>query len=85
MINILFPLIVFKKVLFKFQLLDIDDDGYAELMDDDNITREDLKLPENAVGEEIKKKFADEVALKITVLKAMDEEVILSWKLDLQK
>ena len=55
-------------------------------MDDDkNETREDIKLPEGDLGAEIQKKFDDEENLKLTVLKAMGEEAILSYKVEAQK
>merc|ERR1712014_316856 len=37
-----------------FQLLDVSDDGYLSLMDDGGNTRDDLKVPEGDIGEEIK-------------------------------
>jgi translation initiation factor 5A len=41
-----------------YQLNDISDDGFLSVMDDSGETREDLKLPEGEVGEEIKTRFA---------------------------
>lgn len=37
-----------------FQLLDVADDGFLSLMDDAGNTRDDLKLPEGDVGNEIR-------------------------------
>ncbi len=42
-----------------YQLLDCSDDGYLSLMDDTGETREDLKIPENDIGEECKNAIAD--------------------------
>ncbi len=36
------------------------DDGFLSLMDDNGETREDLKLPEGDLGEEIKKAIDEE-------------------------
>jgi hypothetical protein len=43
---------------FLFQLLDIED-GYLSLMDDGGNTRDDLKVPEGEIGEEIKAAITD--------------------------
>lgn len=42
-----------------FQLLDVSDDGFLSLMDDAGNTRDDLKVPEGDLGEEIKGAVAD--------------------------
>ena len=42
-----------------FQLLDVSDDGYLSLMDDGGNTRDDLKVPEGDIGEEIKSSMED--------------------------
>ena len=42
-----------------FQLIDVSDDGYLSLMDDGGNTRDDLKIPEGDLGEEIKKANED--------------------------
>uniref|UniRef100_A0A0M3IG36 EIF-5a domain-containing protein n=1 Tax=Ascaris lumbricoides TaxID=6252 RepID=A0A0M3IG36_ASCLU len=45
----------------EFQLLSINDDGYVSLMDLDTCeTKEDLKLPEAELGEQIKQAFEKE-------------------------
>jgi len=67
----------------EYSLIDIADDGFCSLLDDDkNETRDDIKLPEGDVGNEIKAKFEAEENLKVTVLKAMGEEAILAYKID---
>lgn len=67
----------------EFALMDISDDGFVSLLDEDkNETRDDIKLPAGELGEEIKKKFDDEEAIKVTVLKSMGEEAILSYKVE---
>lgn len=49
-------------------------------MDDDNETREDLKLPDNDLGKEIKTKFENDEQFLVTVLKAMGEEAVVGIK-----
>lgn len=67
----------------EYGLLDITDDGFCSLLDDDNgSTRDDLKLPTNDIGQEIRDRLEKEEQLKVTVLKAMDEEAIISYKID---
>jgi len=62
--------------------MDIDDEGYVTLMDDGPNTRSDLKLPEGDLAQEIKAKFENDESVKITVLKAMEEEAIIGYKID---
>ncbi|XP_078373454.1 eukaryotic translation initiation factor 5A-1-like [Oculina patagonica] len=63
-----------------YQLNDIDDDGFLSLMDDGGETREDLKLPDNELGKEIKTKFESDDQFLVTVLKAMGEETVIGLK-----
>lgn len=62
-----------------FQLVNIED-GYLSIMDDDGNTREDLKIPDNDIGEEIQKKFDNEEQFMVTVLKALSEEAVIATK-----
>ena len=48
-----------------FQLIGMDDD-FLSLMDDTGDTRDDLKCPEDTVGEEIRKAIADEVDILVS-------------------
>ncbi|XP_053379121.1 eukaryotic translation initiation factor 5A-like isoform X2 [Mercenaria mercenaria] len=68
----------------EYQVADISGDGFVCLMGDDGETREDLKVPEGAVGEDLTKRFSNNESLLATVLKAMDEECIISVKVDNQ-
>lgn len=61
------------------QLVNIDD-GYLSLMDDSGDTREDLKVPEGALGKEISDRFDNDESLQITVLKAMSDECAIAVK-----
>lgn len=49
-------------------------------MDDSSDTRSDIKLPEGELGQEIRAKFESGDALKVTVLQALGEEAIMSYK-----
>lgn len=62
-----------------FQVVDISD-GYMALMDDNGITREDLKVPDNDLGKEITKKVENGDVFLVTVLSAMNEEQVISTK-----
>jgi len=67
----------------EYALMDISDDGFTSLLDEDkNETRDDIKLPAGDLGADIKKKFDDEENLKMTVLKAMGEEAIMGYKVE---
>merc|ERR1712156_316223 len=62
-----------------YQLTGIDD-GFCSLMDDGGDLKEDLKLPEGELGEEIQKKFDNDENFAVTVLKAVGEEKIIAMK-----
>lgn len=64
----------------EYQLNDIQDDDYLDMMDDKNEPRCDLKLPDSDVGREIRAKFSAGENLNVTVLKAMNEEVVVGVK-----
>jgi translation initiation factor 5A len=51
-------------------------------MDDSSETRSDIKLPEGELGQEIKSKFDSGESLKVTILKALGEESIMSYKIE---
>ncbi|KAI0986232.1 hypothetical protein GJ496_006708 [Pomphorhynchus laevis] len=65
-----------------YSLMDIDHEGYLSLVDENNNVRDDLKIPETDLGEQIKTKFEADDPIKVTVLKAMDEESIIGYKAD---
>jgi len=64
-----------------YQLLDIDD-GYLSLMDDTGNTRDDLKVPDGDIGEEIKSSIADGKDIMCTVLGAIGEESVIATKVN---
>ena len=51
-----------------YQLIGMDDD-FLSLMDDSGDTRDDLKCPEDSVGDEIKKAIADEIDILVCGVK----------------
>lgn len=66
----------------EYSLMDIDSDGYASLLDDSSETRSDIKIPEGELGQEIRQKFDNNDIIKVTVLKAMGEEAMMSYKVE---
>ncbi|CAH6720511.1 eukaryotic translation initiation factor 5A-1 [[Candida] jaroonii] len=63
----------------EFQLLDIDD-GYLSLMTSDGDTKDDVKLPENDLGNKIQTDFDDGKDLIVTILSSMGEEACVDAK-----
>merc|ERR1712019_224527 len=63
-----------------YQLLDIDDDGFVSMMDDGGDSKEDLKLPDDDIGKEIKEKHEKGESFLVTVLTACKEEKIVGTK-----
>jgi len=64
-----------------YQLLDITDEGYASLMgQDDGDMREDLQIPDDDTGKDIKERHGNEENPLVTVLKACGEEKIVGVK-----
>jgi translation initiation factor 5A len=66
----------------EYQLLAINEDAYVSLMDLESCeTKDDLRLPEGELGEQIKSAFEkDESGLLCSVVAACGEEMILGWK-----
>jgi len=63
-----------------YQLVDISDDNFLSLMDDGGETRDDIKLPDNDLGKEIKQKYDTGETFNVTVLAAMGEEQAIATK-----
>lgn len=63
-----------------YQLLDIDQDGFASLMAEDSTLKEDLKVPGGNLGEEMKIRLTNGENLTVTVLMAMNKEQICGIK-----
>jgi len=66
----------------EYSVLDVNEEGFLSLMMDNGDTREDLKVPDGDMGDEIKRKFANGDELLVTVLNAMGEECVISHKLN---
>ena len=66
----------------EYTLIDISDEDYVSLMDDDGNTREDLKLPDypENYDHELKETFESGETILVTVLKACGKEQIISHK-----
>jgi len=65
----------------EFQLLDISDDGFLSLMNDDGDTKDDVKMPDGEVGEKINKLFrVDEKDTNVIILTSMGEEAAVEAK-----
>ncbi|XP_068194581.1 eukaryotic translation initiation factor 5A-1-like [Antennarius striatus] len=56
------------------------EDGYVNLLSDDGTQKDDLKLPENDLGQDIKTRCENSDTFMVTVLQAMDEEQICGIK-----
>ncbi|BEJ17535.1 hypothetical protein CspHIS471_0609360 [Cutaneotrichosporon sp. HIS471] len=63
----------------EYQLLDIQDE-FMSLMDADGGMKDDVKLPDSDLGNEIQKAFDDGKDLMVTIVAAMGEEQAISWK-----
>lgn len=66
----------------RYDLLDIDEDGYLTLMTESgDETREDLMLPETDIGKQIRASFDEsDDELNVVVLSWGDEEQIISFQ-----
>lgn len=63
-----------------YTLMDITDDGFLSLMDDNGDTRDDLKLPTGDIGVSMQASFAKGEDLLCTVLSAIGEEAVIATK-----
>ena len=63
----------------EYQLVNIDD-GFLNLMDGDGKSKDDVKLPESEVGEQIQTMFDDGKEVMVTIVSAMGEEHALAVK-----
>jgi len=69
----------------EYQLIDIDD-GFLNLMNNEGTPKDDVKLPENEVGERIEAEFNDvknsDKIIYVSITKAMGEEAALSHRVE---
>jgi len=63
-----------------YALMDIQSDGFVSLLNENSETKNDLKLPEGELGEQIKADFENGKDLSVTVLSSMAQEMIISVK-----
>ncbi|KAF8337649.1 eukaryotic translation initiation factor 5A [Cantharellus anzutake] len=63
----------------EFTLIDIED-GFLSLMDTDGVLKNDVKVPEGELGEQLRAEFGDGKELLVTVASAMGEEQATSFK-----
>jgi translation initiation factor 5A len=76
--NMMQPIITRKD----YQVVEIDEDGFISLMDEEGLIREDLKLEKenDNFSHKIEQDFAANKNLIVTVLKSMQKEKIISYK-----
>lgn len=63
-----------------YQLMDISDDGFLTLMGDGGELREDLKLPDGDIGNQLKNEYDAGREILCTVLKSCGEECVIAIK-----
>ncbi|KAF9074535.1 translation protein SH3-like domain-containing protein [Rhodocollybia butyracea] len=64
----------------EYQLLDIADDGFLNLMTADGTPKDDVKVPEGELGQQITDEFKSEKDLLVTIIRSMGEEQAISFK-----
>lgn len=65
----------------EFQLLDISDDGFLSLMNDDGDLKDDVRMPDGEVGDKIIRFFrTEEKDTNVVILTAMGEESAVEAK-----
>ncbi|EPX71022.1 translation elongation factor eIF5A [Schizosaccharomyces octosporus yFS286] len=60
-----------------YQLVDIDD-GFLSLMTSDGSTKDDVRIPEGEIGQQIEEGFEEGKDLIVSVVSAMGEEIPLT-------
>ncbi|KAI9298827.1 eukaryotic translation initiation factor 5A [Neoconidiobolus thromboides FSU 785] len=63
----------------EYTLLDIED-GFLSLMLQDGSTKDDVKIPDDALGRELEAAFAEGRDISVTCISSMDEEQCISWR-----
>lgn len=64
----------------EYTLLDVTDDGFCSLLNSDGKTKDDLKVPEGELGQELKAEFDTGKELVVTVVGALGQEHITAFK-----
>ncbi|GAA5842722.1 hypothetical protein JCM3766R1_005763 [Sporobolomyces carnicolor] len=63
----------------EYQLVNIDD-GFLNLMTNDGTSKDDVKVPDSEVGQQVEEAFEDGKDILVTILTAMGEEAAIAWK-----
>ena len=63
----------------EYQLVNIDD-GFLNLMNNDGVAKDDVKVPEGDLGKDIQAGFDEGKDLLVTIISAMNEEQAISFK-----
>lgn len=68
----------------EYQCLDVNDEGFLTLMDDEGETREDLKMPFEEVSpdafKKVSKAMKEKESIQVIVMSAMGQEAIIEAK-----
>ncbi|KAI9043314.1 Eukaryotic translation initiation factor eIF-5A [Aspergillus affinis] len=65
----------------EYQLIDITDDDFLSLMDDNGNTKDDVKVPDTEIGEKIIRMFREEEKdCNVIILTSMGEETAIECK-----
>ncbi|KAL4780899.1 translation protein SH3-like domain-containing protein [Aspergillus varians] len=65
----------------EYQLLDVTDDDFLSLMDDNGSTKDDVKVPEGEVGERLIRMFREEEKdCNVVILTSMGEQACMEVK-----
>ncbi|GAA6060807.1 hypothetical protein JCM10212_000580 [Sporobolomyces blumeae] len=63
----------------EYQLVNVDD-GFLNLMTNDGTSKDDVKVPEGEIGQQIEEAFEDGKDCIVTILTSMGEEAAVAWK-----
>lgn len=64
----------------EYMVIDVTEDGFVSLLLDSGDTKDDLKLPEGQLGDDIRAAFDDGKEVLVTVVAAMGNEQIMTFK-----
>jgi len=63
----------------EYQLVNIDD-GFLNLMTNEGVAKDDVKVPDSDLGKQIQEDFENGKDLLVTIISAMSEEQAISFK-----
>lgn len=67
-------------ILIQFLLNFSTDDGFLNLMSSDGSSKDDVKVPEGELGDQISSQFDEGKDLLVTIVSAMGEEQAIALK-----